>query len=676
MNGSRRAGNRNHDRQTPMDADELAIFRHHTGRQRAPQKPCKEACLVVGRRGGKSRLLAILGVFLATIPDYRRYTAPGETPIVAIIAADRKQAKVIFGYISGLLHAVPRLAALIEDELAETIRLKNGTAIEIHTSSISSPRGRTYIAVLGDEIAFWQTDLSNANPDREVVNAVRPGLATLPSSMLLVASSPYARRGYLFDTYARYWGRDDAPVLVWRGTTLEMNSALDPRIVEEAYEADPESASAEYGAEFRSDITAFIGRDAVQAVVADGVIELPPAAGISYTGWTDPSGGSTDPMTLAVAHMDAEGIAVLDATREVKPPFSPESVVEEFAALLRSYRISRVYGDAYAGEWPRERFAIHGISYEVSSRNKNAIYGDFLPALNGRRIRLLDQPRLIGQLCGLERRTSRGGKDSIDHSPGGHDDVANAVAGALTLCINDRRPALIREKDLLGENEQALVPRNVGGIVAMLYADSAGMCAWVLGGAVLTEPPAMYLLDHWAGPWSFGVLDQLAVRMDEEAEVALAASRNAGTKDVSPQMRWLMEVQGTPGFIGIGAAMLVPPQLQGAANLALSRAFSKHSGRFDWYRRRIGADAIEDWWFSDLTGTLLTATTMVGQNRVKLGPRAREKMGSIPLAGALEIKDGEPIDADPLRVALMVLCAQLGPVSGNSSVGSARLVLG
>ena len=42
-------------------------------------------------------------------------------------------------------------------------------------------------------------------------------------------------------------------------------------------------------------------------------------------------------------------------------------------------------------------------------------------------------PRLAAQLCSLERRTARGGKDSIDHPPGGHDDLANAVAGVAAI---------------------------------------------------------------------------------------------------------------------------------------------------------------------------------------------------------------------------------------------------
>jgi hypothetical protein len=55
-----------------------------------------------------------------------------------------------------------------------------------------------------------------------------------------------------------------------------------------------------------------------------------------------------------------------------------------------------------------------------------------MPLLNSKKVQLLDQPRLINQLCpSLERRTVRGGRDSIDHAPGSHDDVVNAVAGCL-----------------------------------------------------------------------------------------------------------------------------------------------------------------------------------------------------------------------------------------------------
>jgi len=52
--------------------------------------------------------------------------------------------------------------------------------------------------------------------------------------------------------------------------------------------------------------------------------------------------------------------------------------------------------------------------------------------------RQLDHPRLTAQLCALERRTARGGRDSIDHSPGAHDDIVNAAAGSI-VCAAQRK---------------------------------------------------------------------------------------------------------------------------------------------------------------------------------------------------------------------------------------------
>lgn len=413
----------------PMDDGALALYRHHTGRTTPPALPFREAALVIGRRGGKSRVLAAIAVYLAAFIDYGPFIVPGEVPTIAIIAADRRQARVLLRYVIGTLRAVEMLAGLVDEEMAESVSLKNGVAIEIHTGAIGSPRGRTFIAVLCDEIAFWRSE-DSANPDVDVVGAVRPGLASIPGSMLLMASSPYARRGVLWTTFRKHWGRDDARVLVWRAKTLEMNPRLDPTVIEEAREEDPAAAAAEYDAEFRSDIAAFIDRAVVEAAIVQGRFELPPLPGVSYVGFVDPSGGSSDSMTLAIAHRSGDA-AVLDAVRDVAPPFSPESVVRDFAALLRAYRISSVTGDRYAGEWPRERFREHGIGYSPSERVKSDLYRDVLPILNSGKAELLDVPRLVNQLCALERRTARGGRDSIDHPPGAHDDLANCVAGAL-----------------------------------------------------------------------------------------------------------------------------------------------------------------------------------------------------------------------------------------------------
>jgi hypothetical protein len=206
-----------------------------------------------------------------------------------------------------------------------------------------------------------------------------------------------------------------------------------------ALEEDPAGARAEYLAEFRRDIENYASREAIEACVIPGRHEVLRAADVRYQAFVDPSGGGADSFTLAIGHVEERHnpVAVVDVIRERRPPFSPESVVKEFAQVLESYGVRKVVGDRYAGEWPREAFRRYNIEYETAPMSKSDLYRDTLALLNANRVELLDDERLVTQLVGLERRTARGGRDSIDHSPGGHDDLANVVAGlAVSLAIN------------------------------------------------------------------------------------------------------------------------------------------------------------------------------------------------------------------------------------------------
>lgn len=431
----------------PMSEDEAEAYQRHTGRDTAPDAPQDEAWLIVGRRGGKSFIMALIAVYLACFRDYRAHLQPGERATVMVIAADRRQARVILRYIGGLLHNVAMLKAMVQRETAEAFDLSNQVTIEVGTASFRTTRGYTFAAVLGDEIAFWRTD-DAAEPDHAILDAVRPGMASIPGSVLLCASSPYARRGALWDAFKRHWGKNDGP-LVWRAATRDMNPTIRQSIIDRAMERDQASASAEYGAEFRRDIEAFVSLEAVEACVSATVLERPYQAGKVYRAFVDPSGGSADAMTLAIGHAEGK-VAVLDALRERKPPFSPEAVVAEFAKTIKSYGLSTVTGDRYAGEWPREQFRKQGITYLLAERTRSELYRDLLPALNSGVVDLLDSRPLVTQLVGLERRVARGGRESIDHAPGGHDDLANAAAGALVALLQPKADPVSKTVAVLG----------------------------------------------------------------------------------------------------------------------------------------------------------------------------------------------------------------------------------
>ena len=230
--------------------------------------------------------------------------------------------------------------------------------------------------------------------------------------------------------------------LLFRPRSRDLNPSLPQSVVDRALERDATAAAAEYLGQFRSDLEAFVSREAVEACTDRGVFERPPAPGVTYAGFVDPSGGSADCFTAAVAHRDGERL-VLDAVREEKPPFSPEAVTRELASFFLSYRIRTVRGDRYAGSWPREQFRKAGVDYEPVAKPKSELYGELLPVINSRRAQLLDNGRLISQLTALERRTSRGGRDSIDHPPSGHDDLANAVAGVIAMLAGAIEPGFL-----------------------------------------------------------------------------------------------------------------------------------------------------------------------------------------------------------------------------------------
>jgi hypothetical protein len=407
-----------------------------TQRQTLPPSPVRELWLLLGRRSGKSIIAALLAVWATCC---RTYTlAPGEVGVFMVIAADRKQARVIKRYIAGLLRSHPSLDVLLEKETADAIWLTSGLCIEIHTCSFRSLRGYTCVGAACDEIAFWD-DEDSANPDHEVLVALRAAMASVPEAMLIGLTSVYARRGEVWRMFEKHFGKDSADVLIVNGATTTMNPTISQTVIDTAYEDDPIAAAAEYGAEFRRDVEVFLPAEALDAVRMPGRFEQPFHAGVTshaahaYVAFLDPAGGTgQDSMTLAIAHHE-HGRAVLDLVREVKPPFSPEATVAEFADVLKGFALTKATSDRYAGSWPTEAFRKVGITVEPSTRTKSEIYQDVLPLIMSGTCELLDHARLLKQFGGLERRTARGGKDSIDHAPRQHDDVANAAAGALVL---------------------------------------------------------------------------------------------------------------------------------------------------------------------------------------------------------------------------------------------------
>jgi hypothetical protein len=407
---------------------ERETFAQLAGGRTPPLARVAELWAVAGRRSGKSRMAALLCVYLACFVDYRGRLARGEVGQVIIVSPTKEQSRAIKNYIIGFLEASPILAKQVESVTAGAIKLKGGIEISVHAGSFRSVRGRTLLAAILDEVAFLR-DESSALPDKELVRAILPALATT-GGMLIGISSPYRKVGILAERHRDHFGRD-SDVLVVQAPSLSLNPTLDRGVIKRAASDDPEAARSEWDAEFRSDLSSYLDDTLIDsAVVNSRPIELPPRDGIKYVAFADASAGRHDHFTLCIGHL-RDSRFVADVVRGRAPPFDPKAVAAEYAALAKDYGCRKVIGDAYAGEWTAGAFKDAGIDYERSKLSRSELYVEALPHFARNTVEMPEHPRLIRELRMLERRTHRSGKDSIDHPRGGSDDYANVLAGAI-----------------------------------------------------------------------------------------------------------------------------------------------------------------------------------------------------------------------------------------------------
>ena len=194
--------------------DERMLYTQVTGRDHEPLQRVEEFVGVVGRRGGKTEAMAANGTYIAALCDHSDALARGETGVLLCLAQDTKVAAKLLEFIEANLTGSPILRQMIKARTKDSIELTNNVRIEVRPASFRNLRGPTYIGIICDEIAYWYTEMTYANPDVEVLNAVTPGLATTGGPLVII-SSPYAKSGVLWDRYRKHYGpQGDALTLV------------------------------------------------------------------------------------------------------------------------------------------------------------------------------------------------------------------------------------------------------------------------------------------------------------------------------------------------------------------------------------------------------------------------------------------------------------------------------
>lgn len=424
----------------PISLKRRKVVERCTGRNIAklPRDGFSTALFLTGRRSGKSRIAACIGSFEAVLAGHQNKLAPGECGVVPVICPTKQQGRIVRDYLRAIFDC-ELFANEVVGETKQGFELAGGKVrIEILAGDFRTVRGYTTLAVICDEIAFMGLDEeARVRSDTELIRAVKPSLATVGGKLIAI-SSPYARKGWTWKTHQKHFANDAGKVLVWQCGSRTMNPLLPQSVIDDAMAEDPAGARSEYLGEFRDDVGEWLPREVIERLVIPNCIETLPRPGVKYRAFFDPSGGRADDAVLAIGYLKGR-VVKLNKLCRWRPPCNPYEVIGHAAEEVKRWGIRKVVGDNYAAEFVARAFEGSGVKYEQCKKNKSQLYGELLPKMTACEVALLDNEALVNQLAGLERRTRSGGKDIIDHPPGGHDDLSNAVAGLVEITSKGRR---------------------------------------------------------------------------------------------------------------------------------------------------------------------------------------------------------------------------------------------
>jgi hypothetical protein len=443
-----------------------------------------ELVALIGRRSGKSYLTCFIALYEIIFGGHSKYVKPKQEFIIPYIAQDLPTARVNMRMIEILANQVPMLAAQIVDSKPNFIKFRNGLTVQIEPPRVKTGRGWAMPMLILDEVGFWPTAEDAADPDVEVLRAVRPSTLQFPHKKILIISSPYTETGLLWkyakagtlgknlastdDSIAQY-----TKTCVLRSSTAAMENPViqDLRTmlaIEQA--ADPEGFVREYNARFIKSASAFILGEHVDQCTSRGVFErtlsqvMDSGDRPAPVAVMDPA-FKNDDFAFAIFHNDRNGKVVMDMLKVWTPQkklgisLDPDEILTEIAGYLKKWEISLVYSDQYQLEAlqqiaQRKGFSI--IKVDFTAKSKARMYGSLNNLLKTKSIDLLDYSTIYQQLTRLVKKQTAMNTVHIGAPVGEKDDVATVVAIGADIAIQLRPTKIVGPKKEMTLFEQGL----------------------------------------------------------------------------------------------------------------------------------------------------------------------------------------------------------------------------
>jgi len=410
--------------------------------------------LIVGRRGGKSTISALLAVYAAIKINWNPYLQKTPSASVVVLSHSRDLSEEILEIMRKFFEESEVLTRLIDREkkfTQSTFNLKvpfivNGkieyskVTIKVGTASKKTIRGRAICALLCDEIAYWNLDEKAVEQDVDILRAARPSLLQFGDEGLLIKlSSPGIKQGIL---YEEYQNRDNLPdsYIIFKAPSWVWNPRWGKKVYEEEYKLDPIGFASEYRADFVDSISSFILPEFVDLCTMTGKSECAPETGkdVHYEGAID-AAFKGDRFTFSLVGGTEHRVKQYEMLVWEGSPLTPVKAYEvatKLREVCKKYGLSRIHADQFAFQPLLEIFDKFGMTLvEKPFTNvfKRQIYFNLKNLIHNQRIDLLDHEIMRSEIKQLQVEQTATGTVKIGHPPGGKDDCADSLAIATFI---------------------------------------------------------------------------------------------------------------------------------------------------------------------------------------------------------------------------------------------------
>lgn len=449
--------------------------------------------LIIGRRGGKSTISAILGLFCSIKEDWSKYLYKHPHATTLVLSHTKEFSQEILEILRTMAQASPILSRLIDTKKKNTqttFNLKipfiykneqggdyvkySRVQVKVGAASKKSTRGIAACAVLCDEIAFWGTEEKSAERDIDILRALKPAMAQFDNKAILIKlSSPGIKQGEL---YNEYQNRENLPpnFVVFKAPSWVWNNILNNQFLATEYKLDPTGFGSEYRADFVDSLSDFISPEMVDLCVMKGTPLNPPEqkkTEVTYIAAID-AAFKGDRFTFTIAGVTNGRIKqyVMKAWEgNRKQPIKAHEVAQFIRTVCREYGVSRIHADQYAFQPLKEIFEQYGlllIETPFTNNFKKQIYYHLKSVIHNQKLDLLDHVLTINEIKQLQCEQTSTGTVRIGHPVGGHDDCATVIAIAAYLLTFSLHKAGIDVTEIAGmsayEIETDIYGRSLG----------------------------------------------------------------------------------------------------------------------------------------------------------------------------------------------------------------------